>query len=96
MRPAIREAVAAERPDWVLVYGDTNSTLGGARGRGRGGVPSRTSRRGCAASTSTMPEERNRIEVDRLAALLLCPGRALGARSSSRRGRGAASRSSAT
>src|SRR5471032_1294159 len=30
MIPGIREAIAAERPDWVLVYGDTNSTLAGA------------------------------------------------------------------
>ena len=40
MRPAILEAiVAAERPDWVLVYGDTNSTLAGARAAAAAGVP---------------------------------------------------------
>ena len=51
--------------------------------------PSRTSRRACAASTSTMPEERNRIEVDRLAALLLCPDeRSRGDSSSARACRG--------
>ena len=45
-----------------------------ARGpRSRPACRSRTSRPACAAATSSMPEERNRIEVDRLAALLLCP-----------------------
>src|ERR1043165_8662692 len=32
MLPGIRSAVEEERPDWVLVYGDTNSTLAGAQG----------------------------------------------------------------
>src|SRR5215831_12680238 len=31
MQPGIRDALAHERPDWTLVYGDTNSTLAGAR-----------------------------------------------------------------
>src|SRR6266404_5390056 len=34
MLPGIRSAVDQERPDWVLVYGDTNSTLAGAEGAG--------------------------------------------------------------
>src|SRR5471032_2447609 len=34
MEPAIREAVAAEEPDWMLVFGDTNSTLAGAEAAG--------------------------------------------------------------
>src|SRR5436309_2680178 len=37
MEPAVRTAVERERPGWVLVYGDTNSTLAGARAAG--GVP---------------------------------------------------------
>ena len=47
MTPPIREAIEAERPDWVLVYGDTNSTLAGRARRGRGG-PGRARRGGAA------------------------------------------------
>src|SRR4029450_9951215 len=38
MRAAIAEPLADERPDWVLVYGDTNSTLAGARAAAEAGV----------------------------------------------------------
>jgi UDP-N-acetylglucosamine 2-epimerase len=68
----IREAVEAERPDWVLVYGDTNSTLAGAHAAGEE-VPIAHVEAGLRSFDVTMPEERNRIEVDRLAALLFCP-----------------------
>jgi UDP-N-acetylglucosamine 2-epimerase len=71
MEPPIRGAVAAERPDWVLVYGDTNSTLAGAEAAG--GVPVAHVEAGLRSGDLSMPEERNRIEVDRLAALLLPP-----------------------
>ena len=73
MRPGIAAALERERPDWALVYGDTNSTLAGPRPPRTRACRSRTSRRASAAATSSMPEERNRIEVDRIAALLLCP-----------------------
>src|SRR5436853_7397314 len=39
MQPGIREALERERPDWTLVYGDTNSTLAGARAGVDVGVP---------------------------------------------------------
>lgn len=71
MRPRIAEAVAAERPDWVLVYGDTNTTLAGAEAAGE--VPIAHVEAGLRSGDLSMPEERNRIEVDRVAALLLCP-----------------------
>jgi UDP-GlcNAc3NAcA epimerase len=71
MKPGIREAIAAEQPDWVLVYGDTNSTLAGAEAAG--GVPVAHVEAGLRSFDMSMPEERNRIAVDRLAALLLCP-----------------------
>jgi len=71
MIPGIRDAVAAERPDWVLVLGDTNSTLAGAQSAGR--TPIAHVEAGLRSFDLEMPEERNRIAVDRLAALLLCP-----------------------
>jgi UDP-GlcNAc3NAcA epimerase len=71
MGPAIKAAVEAERPDWVLVYGDTNSTLAGAEAAG--GAPVAHVEAGLRSGDLSMPEERNRIEVDRLAALLLPP-----------------------
>jgi len=71
MKPAIRAAVEAEHPDWVLVYGDTNSTLAGAEAAGA--VPVAHVEAGLRSGDLSMPEERNRIEVDRLAALLLPP-----------------------
>jgi UDP-GlcNAc3NAcA epimerase len=71
MTPHIREAVAREQPDWVLVYGDTNSTLAGARASGD--IPIAHVEAGLRSFDLSMPEERNRIEVDRLSHLLFCP-----------------------
>jgi UDP-GlcNAc3NAcA epimerase len=71
MTPAIAAAVAEERPDWVLVYGDTNSTLAGARGAGD--TPVAHVEAGMRSGDLTMPEEHNRIQVDSISALLLCP-----------------------
>jgi UDP-GlcNAc3NAcA epimerase len=71
MQPPIREAVAATQPDWVLVYGDTNSTLAGAEAADD--VPVAHVEAGLRSGDLSMPEERNRIAVDRLASLLLPP-----------------------
>jgi UDP-GlcNAc3NAcA epimerase len=71
MRPGIAAAAERERPDWVLVYGDTNSTLAGAQAAGA--VPVAHVEAGLRSGDLSMPEERNRIAVDRAAALLLCP-----------------------
>jgi len=71
MVPGIREAIAAEHPDWVVVLGDTNSTLAGAEAAE--GTPLAHVEAGLRSFDATMPEERNRIEVDRRSALLFCP-----------------------
>jgi UDP-GlcNAc3NAcA epimerase len=71
LAPAIAGAVEAERPDWVLVYGDTNSTLAGARAAGR--TPVAHVEAGLRSGDLTMPEEHNRIEVDRISSLLFTP-----------------------
>jgi UDP-N-acetylglucosamine 2-epimerase len=73
MEPPIVEAIVGERPDWVLVYGDTNSTLAGARAAVEAGVPVAHVEAGLRSGDWSMPEERNRVEVDRIAQLLLCP-----------------------
>jgi UDP-GlcNAc3NAcA epimerase len=73
MRPAIREAIEAERPEWVLVYGDTNSTLAGAEAAVDAGAVLTHVEAGLRSGDLSMPEERTRIEVDRLASLLLAP-----------------------
>ena len=73
LRPGLLEAIEAERPDWVLVYGDTNSTLGGARAAVEAGVPLAHVEAGLRSYDDSMPEEHNRVETDRLAQLLFAP-----------------------
>jgi UDP-N-acetylglucosamine 2-epimerase len=73
MRAAISPALRKERPEWVLVYGDTNSTLAGALAALDADVPVAHVEAGLRSGDLSMPEERNRIEVDREAALLFCP-----------------------
>jgi UDP-N-acetylglucosamine 2-epimerase (non-hydrolysing)/UDP-GlcNAc3NAcA epimerase len=73
LTPPLRSVIEAERPDGVLVLGDTNSTLAGARAATAAGVPIAHVEAGLRSGDLEMPEERARIEVDRLASLLLCP-----------------------
>jgi UDP-GlcNAc3NAcA epimerase len=68
------EAVALElRPDWLLVYGDTNSTLAGALAAAKLHVPVAHVEAGLRSYDRRMPEEVNRVVADHLSALLLCP-----------------------
>src|ERR687885_2691552 len=71
MRAPVAAAVERERPDWVLVYGDTNSTLAGALAAGA--VPVAHVEAGLPSFDLSMPEERNPIAIDPIAKLLLAP-----------------------
>ncbi len=73
MQPGIRDALERERPEWTLVYGDTNSTLAGAHAGVAADVPVAHVEAGLRSGDLSMPEERNRIEVDGLAQLLFAP-----------------------
>jgi UDP-GlcNAc3NAcA epimerase len=73
MEPAIVRVVRREEPDLVLVYGDTNSTLAGARASAEASAPLAHVEAGLRSGDLSMPEERARIEVDGLSWLLFCP-----------------------
>src|SRR3954451_18520838 len=73
MRAAIRKAIGETGPDLVLVFGDTNSTLAGALAANDTGIRQAHVEAGLRSGDLEMPEERNRIEVDRLSAILFAP-----------------------
>jgi UDP-GlcNAc3NAcA epimerase len=73
MEERIRPILEQERPDLVLVYGDTNSTLAGGRAATTASIPLAHVEAGLRSGDLTMPEEHTRIEVDELAAYLFSP-----------------------
>jgi UDP-N-acetylglucosamine 2-epimerase len=73
MRPPIAAVLEQERPDWTLVFGDTNTTLAGTQAAGDTGIRVAHVEAGLRSGDLSMPEEHNRIAVDAVAELLLCP-----------------------
>jgi UDP-N-acetylglucosamine 2-epimerase len=73
MLAALGPLLEAERPDAVLVYGDTNSTLSGGLAAAQAGIPVAHVEAGMRSFDRDMPEELNRVLTDHLAELLLCP-----------------------
>jgi UDP-N-acetylglucosamine 2-epimerase len=77
MQPAIAHTLLRERPHLVIVYGDTNSTLAGARAAVEARARLAHVEAGLRSGDLSMPEENTRIEVDHVSTLLFCPdGRA--------------------
>jgi UDP-GlcNAc3NAcA epimerase len=73
MMAGIEEVCAGLRPDAVLLYGDTNSTLAGALVAAKMAIPTIHVEAGIRSYNRAMPEEVNRIVADTFAAVLLCP-----------------------